>query len=137
MQVGDRVVAVRDADDLQVRIFGTGKYEGDFLPPFWPFGMPEEEFKTMFNEMKASGELKDDAEPKKMPNPRIRLDNGKVIWGAQCWWGPEEAIKTAIGDREVIDVPVPEENVESVSDTDLQALQPAQAETVAPFTDVT
>jgi len=23
-----------------------------------------------------------------MTNPRIRLDDGSVIWGAECWWGP-------------------------------------------------
>jgi len=22
-----------------------------------------------------------------MENPRIRLDDGSVIWGCQCWWG--------------------------------------------------
>ena len=20
-------------------------------------------------------------------NPRIRLDNGQIVWGMQCWWG--------------------------------------------------
>lgn len=24
-----------------------------------------------------------------LANPRIRLDNGKVVWGRECWWGPE------------------------------------------------
>lgn len=23
-------------------------------------------------------------------NPRIRLDDGSVIWGIECWWGPAE-----------------------------------------------
>lgn len=23
-------------------------------------------------------------------NPKIELDNGDVVWGYQCWWGPEE-----------------------------------------------
>lgn len=25
-------------------------------------------------------------------NPKIELDNGKVIWGYQCWWGDEKAV---------------------------------------------
>lgn len=27
------------------------------------------------------------------PNPKIKLDNGSIVWGCQCWWGPEEEIK--------------------------------------------
>ena len=23
-----------------------------------------------------------------MTNPRIRLEDGSVIWGCECWWGP-------------------------------------------------
>lgn len=23
-------------------------------------------------------------------NPKIELDNGDIVWGYQCWWGPEE-----------------------------------------------
>jgi hypothetical protein len=26
-------------------------------------------------------------------NPRIRLDNGKVVYGCECWWGNEEKVK--------------------------------------------
>lgn len=26
------------------------------------------------------------------PNPRIRLDDGSMIWGYQCWWAPVEGL---------------------------------------------
>lgn len=31
-----------------------------------------------------------------LSNPKIQLDNGKIVWGCECWWGPEEAIKAEI-----------------------------------------
>lgn len=43
-------------------------------------------------------------------NPCIELDSGDTVWGAQCWWGPEERMAEKVGDREVITVPVPDEN---------------------------
>ncbi|MGP8322376.1 MAG: hypothetical protein ACT6FG_00040 [Methanosarcinaceae archaeon] len=32
----------------------------------------------------------------KRKNPRIDLDNGHTIWGCQCYWGSEEAMKKRI-----------------------------------------
>lgn len=29
-------------------------------------------------------------------NPRIKLDNGKTVWGCECWWGGEARIKSEI-----------------------------------------
>jgi hypothetical protein len=37
------------------------------------------------------------------PNPKIELDNGKVVWGCECWWGPEDVIKEKLEDYEVVD----------------------------------
>jgi hypothetical protein len=28
-----------------------------------------------------------------MTNPRIKLDDGSVIWGAECWWEPMDGLK--------------------------------------------
>jgi hypothetical protein len=39
--------------------------------------------------------------PGNMPNPKITLDSGGVVWGCQCWWGSEEKIKKQIGDAKV------------------------------------
>lgn len=35
-------------------------------------------------------------------NPRILLDSGSYVYGCECWWGAEEAVKDKIGDRKVI-----------------------------------
>lgn len=29
------------------------------------------------------------------PNPRIKLDNGDIIWGIECWWRPVDEGDTA------------------------------------------
>jgi hypothetical protein len=45
-----------------------------------------------------------------IPNPCIQLDDGSTVWGAQCWWGPEERYEEKVGGRTVIMVPAPETN---------------------------
>lgn len=75
MEIGARVGAVLSATDEEVRLLGWGVYEGDQESPLG------------------------------FPNPRIRLDDGRIVWGYQCWWGPEEKMKTKfIEGRRVIDV---------------------------------
>jgi hypothetical protein len=68
--VGTRVGATQSKDDDEWKFFGFGVYEGDFPLP-------------------GSEEII----PGGMPNPRIKLDNGEVVWGAECWWGSEENTK--------------------------------------------
>lgn len=34
-------------------------------------------------------------------NPKIELDNGDVVWGYQCWWGPEERFEEIARGRTV------------------------------------
>ena len=80
---GDRVGAIRNADGDTVYLFGYGIYVGDEVPPNDVGG-----FNIGF------------------PNPRIDLDNGKTVWGCQCWWAPEEKMKAYIDEFE---------NVEEVS----------------------
>ena len=71
-KAGARVGAIRDATDSKVNMFGYGVYDGDIKHPDLGF-----------------------------PNPRITLDDGRIVWGCECWWGPEEKIKKIIGDRTV------------------------------------
>jgi hypothetical protein len=61
--VGARVGAIMDSEDGVVNFIGYGKYVG-FQPTKLGF-----------------------------ENPKIELDNGKVVYGVQCWWGPEAEIK--------------------------------------------
>lgn len=61
---GERVFAVESSDATSVRLYGFGKYVGDETPP----GFEEIPW---------------------YKNPKILLDDGSVVWGMQCWWGPE------------------------------------------------
>ncbi len=72
MDKGIRVGAIREADENTVYMYGYGKYLGD------------------------------EESPMGFPNPKIQLENGKVIWGYQCWWGSEKEVKNMIGNRKVI-----------------------------------
>lgn len=41
-------------------------------------------------------------------NPKIRLDNGKTVWGFECWWGREAEIQAFLKDRTVVSVDIDE-----------------------------
>lgn len=78
-QAGSRVGAILQIlPSGEVEFLGYGVYDGDFVPPVGSTGM--------------LGALAD----AKLHNPRITLDNGKVVWGAECWWGPEAIIKVKL-----------------------------------------
>ena len=80
MEKGSRVGAIKSATDTAVKFYGYGVYEGDEVPP-----------------IEVGGVLSEVG----IPNPKITLDNGGVVWGCQCWWGSEEKVKKMIGNREV------------------------------------
>lgn len=68
-----RVIALLSARGGIVRSFGAGTYAGDFpLPP--------EAGGLNFGQS----------------SPRIILDNGKSVWGCECWWGPEDKLKSRV-----------------------------------------
>lgn len=69
-EIGSKVIALLEASKGIVRSFGEGTYAGDFpLPPeAGGFNLGQE-------------------------NPRIDLDNGKTVWGCECWWGPSDKVK--------------------------------------------
>lgn len=67
---GDKVIALLDATEGVVRSFGEGTYAGDF--PVAP------EAGCMNFGQK---------------NPRIDLDDGKTVWGCECWWGEADAVR--------------------------------------------
>lgn len=92
--IGERVGAILSADSTTVKLLGFGVYDGDFEPPDPPFGLSREAWDEL--SMEVSGEL---VPPPK--NPRITLDSGRIVWGQQCWWGPEEEVRAAFGGRRV------------------------------------
>lgn len=81
-EIGMRVLAVRDATETEVNIYGYGKYEGDEPCPHL-------------------GDI---------PNPKILLDSGDVVWGCECWWGEaevaEQKLQLQTGCRTVNTIPV-------------------------------
>lgn len=85
VQVGDRVVAIShtEEDTNSVKIFGFGVYEGDHIPPPKTPGIWGDIIGT---------------------NPRIKLDSGEIVWGAQCWWGAESRLDPYKKDGWTIDV---------------------------------
>lgn len=97
--IGARVGAILSHDYSQVHLLGFGVYDGEHEPPFGPMGMPKDEYEVLLQEMKRKGLVSQDYTWK---NPRITLDDGRVVWGCQCWWGPEEAIRKRIEGLKVI-----------------------------------
>lgn len=85
-----RVGALLSCDNKKALLLGYGVFEGCFIPDENAGGVAEL--------CRASGET----------NPRIRLDNGKTVWGCECWWGPEEEIKNKIRNLEVINIDIDE-----------------------------
>jgi hypothetical protein len=77
MKIGDRVGAVQKSNAETVCLFGYGEYIGDSIPTRGFLGTVGIE------------------------NPTIRLDNGQVVYGFECWWGSEEKVKSMIGDRKI------------------------------------
>lgn len=82
IQPGARVGAIKKADASTVWLYGYGTYDGDHVPPDGAGFFPG------------------------MPNPRITLDDGSVVWGFQCWWGPEDKIKDEYKNHTVVQVSV-------------------------------
>lgn len=83
--VGDRVGAILSKDGDTVEFFGYGVYLGDEIPPH-----------------NVGGRLLSGAK-----NPKIRLDDGTIVWGLECWWGSEAEIKQFLEGATIVHV-VPE-----------------------------
>ena len=91
MKEGSRVGAILSGDAVNIYFLGYGIYLSDVLLP--------EDVKGFWAKLCRAGKHK---------NPKIQLDNGKVVWGCQCWWGDEEKVRTMLKDdkRKVIKVDI-------------------------------
>ena len=96
--LGARVGAIQKADKETVYFYGYGTYQGEDYPPVAPFGSDWDDSNPQLVELR-----------KHFKNPKILLDNGKVVWGLQCWWGDEEEVKKQIGTRKIVIVDPEEE----------------------------
>lgn len=105
-KIGDRVVCVSSAEDNTVYIFGRGIYVGDEVPPK-PMGLVAavcgnaqswEEVDEYYRKLNIPTGV-----GLRLPNPKIILDDEKIVWGCECWWGDEEAYKKrCLGNRKEV-----------------------------------
>ncbi len=72
IEINERVGAFLSVENGIVNFLGYGVHEGDEVPP---------------NNVSRLLNLAN------IPNPKIKLDSGEVVYGCECWWGPEEKIK--------------------------------------------
>ena len=99
---GERVFAVLAATAEEISLLGFGVYVGDEIPPA-PMGFVRAVYRvTTWEEFDriAAEDAECDPNPAARPtNPKIVLDDGAVVWGAECWWGPESAYAKYRGNR--------------------------------------
>lgn len=94
---GERIGAILSVKDT-VRFLGYGSYAGHEVPP----NTGPKSMTGMLHEAGAT-------------NPKLVLDNGLVVWGCECWWDSESAVKAKLeqyaGDGlDVVDVTPAEMN---------------------------
>lgn len=67
--IGTRVgcLAFMDKEARKIHMFGWGTYEGDEVPP--------QEVGAFYIEQ---------------PVPKLKLDDGTIVYGCECWWGESE-----------------------------------------------
>ena len=93
MKKGERVGAILSSDGKLVKFLGFGVYEGDKVPHS--------------NKVKLFGVSLKEIGAK---TPCIKLDNGKYVYGCECWWGKEFEVKKLLyAAEEVIEVDIDEE----------------------------
>jgi len=99
---GERVYAVLSATAAEVSFLGFGVYVGDEVPPA-PMGVVRAVFRaTTWEEFDRIVAEDTGGEPNpavRPTNPKIVLDDGEVVWGCECWWGPETGYATFRGAR--------------------------------------
>jgi len=80
-QIGERVGAILGNENGKLNFLGYGIYEGDYIP------------------YEGVGFMAELLTRNEIPNSRIRLDNGGVVYGCECWWGSEAAVQKRLSER--------------------------------------
>jgi len=90
-KIGERVGALSHSDGDTAYLFGFGTYRGEEVPP--------PGVQCMGIDLHDMGHT----------NPKIELDSGKVVWGCECWWGGEGAVRKRLSQfTNVVDVDIDE-----------------------------
>jgi hypothetical protein len=75
MKIGTRVGAIFNTDSQKVYFYGYGKYMGTSIPK------------------EAVGLRANILRQEKRKIPKIKLDNGEIVYDCECWFGPKEKIQ--------------------------------------------
>ena len=90
MKIGERVGVVLSATPDEVRMLGFGTYAGEEVPAEGCGGWIGETLREYGRN-----------------NPKLQLDNGDVVYGCECWWGPEaEVRKRFMCGRTIVEVSI-------------------------------
>jgi len=100
-KTGERVGAMLGSTDEVIQFLGFGVYEG-YHPPKDP------------TPVGFIAEIASEAHVEGWTNPRIRLDSGAVVWGCECWWGPEDEYKQILADWEAQGKTVEHVNIDQI-----------------------
>lgn len=89
-KIGSRIGAILslNGNKKQVELIGYGTYAGDEVPPAGTAGIG-----AVLHEVGIT-------------TPKLVLDDGQVVWGCECWWGPEDELKGRIQDDGLEIIPV-------------------------------
>jgi hypothetical protein len=86
---GDRIGVLHSACGETVMLYGFGVYEGDGIPS------PE----VFIPGIGPACELG-------MKVPKLRLDDGTIIWGCECRWTDEETVQNICEGRTIVRVKI-------------------------------
>jgi len=80
-KIGERIGAIISTDEKTKKLFflGYGIYKEDIIPS-----------------KEARGFLAEGLREYGRSNPTLKLDNGDIVYGCECWWGPEARMKQQI-----------------------------------------
>tara|TARA_S200002703_G_C3775790_1_gene238878 strand:- start:189 stop:509 length:321 start_codon:yes stop_codon:yes gene_type:complete len=98
-EVGTRVFAVLSANEDEVRLIGCGKYLGDL-----PISDADENVRLFGMSPQEVSEHAPD-----LCNPCLEMDDGTIVWGCECWWGPEDNMDEMTKGRKIVDVDITKE----------------------------
>ena len=85
-----RVGCIISADSEEVKFLGYGEYAGNEVPSAEAVGL--------CHILRVTGRS----------SPKIVLDSGEVVYGCECWWVPEDIVKSAFSQRKIVTVSINE-----------------------------